>query len=784
MRHSPTLVAALALSCSAGATVPDISGETQTFVNDYETLSSVDDVFSATTSQVSAWTSGGGVHALQVQFQQPTSGTAWPRAAQTFSPAQSWPSNGSGIAVDVYNPGTTTVNVLVAAYISSSVSVGSTFAVKPGASTVVLPFAGSAWTPAATAYGMWQLPPLYTGATFATTNSYTGSIAAPVIAVRFAMNPSDLATGPVTVQFDNLRVLKPRTVSDWLAGIVDGYGQFTGRTYTGKITQNSDLTGQHSSEHTALLATSDPSGIDSYGGASSYTETATGYFHTYQATNGKRWLIDPDGHYFYSVGANGVLNNRSGATFVTKSTVREPMFTSLPDRADADYGQFFTLGETGTLSGFTTGETYNHFKANLYTEYGGSSTFPWTSTSGSSVSSTYAGEVALRMRKWGLNTIGGFSGLSGDAREWVAMTTPYRAPYTVSVASTLGGSTVNTVQVPGLTPIPDPYDSTFASDMATRAGWAANQKDPAGLVKTKDDPNCVGYFVDNELGWRSPTSTGTDDGECSLAIAVLKQNGTPCKGGLATKMQSYYTTIGALNSSWGTSYADFTALNAPATFTRAYIEARPTMKAALKAFIGDFAGHYFSTIKSALATADPNHLYLGCRFATNTTAEYNFTDDVLAKAGLYCDVVSVNFYGATLPSGLSSKIALCNAPVLISETSVQAIDRDHFSQKLLPWTATQSDRVTAATSLLNSIGADPNVVGFHWYQWNDQAVAGQPWGGENCNDGLVSITDRPYSELIAAIGSFASGVYSTRAAVGVPQPPTGVGNPGSGARAR
>ena len=44
----------------------------------------------------------------------------------------------------------------------------------------------------------------------------------------------------------------------------------------------------------------------------------------------------------------------------------------------------------------------------------------------------------------------------------------------------------------------------------------------------------------------------------------------------------------------------------------------------------------------------------------------------------------------------------------------------------------------------------PNLVGVHWYKWEDDIISGRFWDGVNYSMGLVSITDIPYWQTVDA----------------------------------
>jgi agarase len=56
----------------------------------------------------------------------------------------------------------------------------------------------------------------------------------------------------------------------------------------------------------------------------------------------------------------------------------------------------------------------------------------------------------------------------------------------------------------------------------------------------------------------------------------------------------------------------------------------------------------------------------------------------------------------------------------------------------------------------------PAFAGCHWFQYLDEPLTGRALDGENSNIGLVSVTDTPYPELVAAARAIHSGMYRRR----------------------
>src|SRR6266581_1797838 len=89
-----------------------------------------------------------------------------------------------------------------------------------------------------------------------------------------------------------------------------------------------------------------------------------------------------------------------------------------------------------------------------------------------------------RLKSWGFNTIGNWSDTTLESMGW--------APYTATLG--VGGSHARVSSGSDYWGrMHDPYDPAFAAD--------ADASFRERAAKLKDDPWCLGYFVDNELSW-------------------------------------------------------------------------------------------------------------------------------------------------------------------------------------------------------------------------------------------------------------------------------------------
>ncbi|MDR3710470.1 MAG: beta-galactosidase [Capsulimonadaceae bacterium] len=509
-------------------------------------------------------------------------------------------------------------------------------------------------------------------------------------------------TKPATLIFRSIVLAgKPDLLN--LDGIVDQYGQYTRADWPGKIHADSDFAVQSKAEAEDLDAHPVPSGRDKWGGwQNGPLEHATGYFRTEKVDN-KWWLVDPDGHLFISVGVDCV--NFGSSTIVNK---RERMFTWLPTHDDP-------------LSKFCGGEpkTLNLYGLNLQRKYG----------------SEYVDVIRQisikRLSSWGFNTIGNWSDSSVGAQDKLA--------YVATI--TLGGSYAHIPSGGRNKVMPDPFDPTYAETVDKRIGAKA------ALVKA--DPWCLGYFVDNELPWgggsKDPEHYGIAYGALSL------DSRSPAKQAFIALLKAKYGTIERLNASWGAALRDWDQLLAP--YQAPSPLATATERADFSVFLTAYADRYFSVVADAIRRRDPNHLYLGCRFA-------GFGPEVVSAAAKYVDVISFNIYGQKLSDYLFAESV--GKPLIIGEFHFGALDRGMFAGGMCP-VKDQVDRGSHYAAYVQAALAQPAFVGCHWFDYVDEPTVGRSEDGENFNIGFVSITDTPYPELFAAARAANAQIYQWHA---------------------
>ena len=518
------------------------------------------------------------------------------------------------------------------------------------------------------------------------------------------------ANSPVTSSFEvsNIRVFGHYEKPVWASmtekeffPFIDPYGQFKFKDWPGKIKSDADLQANRDAEAKELATSkTGPAEWDKWGGwAKGPKLEATGNFHTGKIKD-KWWLVDPDGNLFFSFGLTCVSPGGWGETPIGG---REAWFELPTDKADPLQAYFTKMYSWG--GGYYSGKTprgYDFSRANLYRKYGPD----WTKT--------YPGIVQDRLRAWGINTLGNWSNYRISQMD--------RTPYTTTFFYSVPNLKNNKAK------FPDVFDPGFV---------AALDRGAAQFLKgTTTDPWCIGYFVDNEMGWGGDTTLA----DYSLA-SPAKQG---AKQRLGAWLQERYKTIDELNTAWGTKWASWDAFAADM--------ATDTAKKDLTEFTGLVAETYFRSIRDAIKKIAPNKLYLGCRSVGGSA-------NVIAAAVKYCDIVSYNRYCASvrdirLPDNY-------DAPVIIGEFHFGSSDRGPFGPTLFS-ADNQEDRAKKLTAYIQSALDNPQIVGAHWFQYGDEAPTGRI-DGENGQEGFVDICDTPYVETIRASRALAEAMYQRRA---------------------
>ncbi len=648
-----------------------------------------------------------GKHALRVDFADAT----YPAIIFTSTAPLDW-GGYAGLAMDVTNPGTEPVQFQMRMEDAPSPLKGSEH-VAFGSGTIeagkTASFVLRAAEKAASSYGMLALPPvpglrsisnLGTRVDFHHIYSWQVYLRRPV--TRH------------TLIFDNVRLVALQSVS--LDKIVDTFGQYAAAEWPGKLHWSEEFHARIATEAKDLEAHPALRDRDRFGGwARGPQLTKSPFFRLHQAA-GKWWLVDPDGHLFLSFGVNSVTTSVPVFT-----TGRESMFQWLP-KTDEPLGKYYGHGKSMASGPSIEGPTYDFLTANLERKYGPDFREHWQRT------------TLARLRSWGFNTVGKTSdiGLYRSAHVPYIPIVQFSGKYAhVSSGHHYWGA------------MHDPFDTAFREAVATQLAKL--------VTATRDDPWCIGYFIDNELDWGSANSNDPAL-HYGLAIGALKlnANASPAKQAFLTDLQHTYGSIAKLNAVWNTQLGSWVDLNAP------YALATPISAAVEKdcsRFLKHFALQYFTVVRSELRRLDPQHLYLGCRFAS-------FTPESLEAAVETCDALSFNIYQPRIDAKWDFLKTL-SKPALIGEFHIGATDRGMFSPGLIE-AANQEARAAMVQDYVRSVVEHPALIGCHWFRYDDEPLIGHVSNGENYCIGLVSITDTPYPELIAAFRTVLMDAYPHR----------------------
>lgn len=491
------------------------------------------------------------------------------------------------------------------------------------------------------------------------------------------------------------------TDADPFFPFLDSFGQYRHKPWPGKVTSQTDLQDRRKAEAAELQQRPGPGNWDKYGGwAEGPQREATGFFRT-EKVGGKWWLVDPDGHLFFSHGIDCVR-----MLDTTPIEERAAWFENFPGK-DPAFAGFLSHGYA--LKGHYTNRSPQCFSfagANLARKYGAD----WNRVCPE--------VIHKRLRSWGINTIANWSDESIRLLR--------RTAYTDTIGS---GRTRMLEWSEGYWgKFPDPFDPSFAAGLKRQM-----QGKKAGSA---GDPWCIGYFSDNEMSWGD---------EVSLSIAALKSpSDQAAKQVFIEELKKNYGDIRKLNEVWGTHHESWDALRENRDAPN-----KEKARADLENFYTKIAEQYFRAVREAIKEAAPKQLYLGCRFAwVNARAA--------AAAAKYCDVVSYNLYRRSVSDFRFNGGA--DVPLIIGEFHFGALDRGMFHTGLVP-VPDQDARAQAYREYVQGALQHPGFVGTHWFQYQDEPTTGRVYDEENYQIGFVDIADTPYAETIRAAREIGYGMY-------------------------
>ncbi|MBL0770136.1 beta-galactosidase [Sphingopyxis sp. DHUNG17] len=565
-------------------------------------------------------------------------------------------------------------------------------------------------------------------------------------------------TTPRKLVIDNIRLRSnPATDPFFLTEIVDRFGQAAKVDYPIKIHSEAELKAAAAKELAELAASKGPPERSRWGGWSAGpTLKGTGFFRT-EKVDGKWWLVDPDGHLFFSSGIANVrmanLETVTGYDFEDPSVrkidpeeltpedsrdvvpvdpsvrgtrflaspLRRSMFQWLP-AYDDPLGDHYGYRRTFHQGALEHGEVYSFYKANLERRYGDGYMKKWR-------------DVTLsRMRDWGMTSFGNWI----DPIYYDNQEMPYFANgWIIGKFKTLSSG------FDYWSPLPDVYDPEFKRRARLTIEQIARE--------VKGSPWCVGVFVDNEKSW-GRTDTPRYQYAAVLDALARPSTDSPAKAAFTKMLQGKYKSIGALNVAWGTQYSSWDNFAAGAK-----IETIDPAIPDLSWLFADYAETYFRTVRDELKRVMPDHMYMGVRMA-----EWGMPAEVTKAALKYSDVLSYNVYRETIHPESWDFLKKLDRPTIIGEFHIGSTSDTGLYHPGLVIGVDQADRARMYEQYMNSVLDHPMMVGAHWFQYIDDNVTGRAYDGENYNVGWVTNTDMPYPEMTASARRFNYDLYRRR----------------------
>jgi hypothetical protein len=349
------------------------------------------------------------------------------------------------------------------------------------------------------------------------------------------------------------RIAEPRLPKGVL---IDELGQSTTRQWPGKTRSVDEMTARLKAQLAAAPSGKWPAGFSPWGGLAARRETRqpqSRFFRTHH--DGTRWwLLDPDGHPFWSAGIVSVRVD-TPATY----DGLERALTWMPAR-DGEFKGIYDVRPDGRRS-------INYLAANFIRAFGAGWYDKWTTIT--------FGEL----RRLGFNTIANWS-------DWeIARAAGF--PYVRPLA--WGERAAPMIY----RDFPDVFDPRWEAD-AARFGEQ--------LAATRDDPALIGYFLMNEPTWGFARET---------PASGMLFNSPRCatRRALADALARKYGDDRTISNAWG--FATTLAAIREG-------EWRPTLTPPAERDLADFTtvmvDKFFGALSASCRRVDPNHLNLGIRY--------------------------------------------------------------------------------------------------------------------------------------------------------------------------
>jgi hypothetical protein len=318
--------------------------------------------------------------------------------------------------------------------------------------------------------------------------------------------------------------------------------------------------------------------------------------------------------------------------------------------------------------------------------------------------------------------LNGFNGIGAWSDAGLLRATPAQSSHPLSYAVNLeimnayGAKRGGTYDVPGHKGYPE--NAIFAFDPAFET--FADQYVAARIADYRDDPNLLGYFSDNEL----PLLRDNLDGFLRLPA------NDPGRQAAEQWMRDHHADT-------------------------------PTDALRID-FLQYEADHYFRVVSSAIHKADPNHLYLGCRFYGQQLSD----PEVFRAVGQYAGAVSINVYGIWQLDRETTAMweRESGKPFVVTEFYAKGEDSGMPNHTGAGWLVhTQDDRGLFYENFVLALLESRACVGWQWFKYQDNDPDDPHGEASNLdsNKGIVDRVYKPYDALLIRMHDLNLKMYGT-----------------------
>lgn len=339
--------------------------------------------------------------------------------------------------------------------------------------------------------------------------------------------------------------------------IVDEIGQWTARDWPGRISDSDSVVEKIQQLHRSVTETSLPGGWSRYGGWKEKRFEASGFFQVAES-DGRWWLVDPEGHAFFSIGLD-VINPSSSGTIEEM----EDLFAWLPE----------ATGRFAPARSVSRGlEEASFLTSNLIRAFGSEWETRWQEM------------TRGLLHEWRFNTIGNWSN-----RDFIKSA---RMPYVLPLSNFPTTSTL----------LYRDFPDVFSPEYRKASREFARQ-----MEAYRNDPYLIGYFLRNEPLWAF--------GRNNLAEEMLALgNESYTRRRLIQWLEKRYETVQGLSGAWDYSVLSFEDLSRGSIPQSGRLSERALED--LWEFSKLMVAEYLRLPSEALREVAPQHLNLGIRYAS------------------------------------------------------------------------------------------------------------------------------------------------------------------------